>query len=227
MDTSIARIERFSELSADIQQEFAQRGRFKQVERGEILFFEGDDCAHLYLVVSGSIKIAKTLESGKELIIDIIGAGEAVGEVALVDALPFPATASGHETSQIFLLARDDYLGILERYPAVALATIRDLAFRLRNINRRMKEVSGGNVEYRIAHLLLSLANRLGQRDGERLHIHLALSRQEIADAVGTSLETAIRIMSRWRKDGVVETDQNGFVIGELNRLIEISESSL
>ncbi len=225
--TELQEIDRFAEVPEPVKRELLDRGRFRDLPKGEVLFFEGDDCTHLYIVARGSIKIAKTLESGKELIIDILGPGEALGEVALIDGLPFPATASAHEDARLFVLSRTDYLALLEEHPSIALSTIRDLAFRLRNINRRMKEVSGGNVEYRISHLLLSLSNRLGQSDGENIHIRFALSRQEIADAVGTSLETAIRVMSRWRKERIVDTTNDGFVVYDLNRLMEISEGSL
>jgi CRP/FNR family transcriptional regulator len=70
-----------------------------------------------------------------------------------------------------------------------------------------------GSVEYRVARLFLTLAERLGhKRDGE-IFLPLPLSRQDIADLVGTTIETAIRIMSRWQKEGVVETDPRGFLV--------------
>jgi CRP/FNR family transcriptional regulator, nitrogen oxide reductase regulator len=220
-------IDRFSELPENILAELETRGRLVTKARGETLFFEGDECSALYVLASGSIKIAKTLESGKELIIDILGPGEGIGEVALIDELPFPATASAHTDASVYVLSRNDYFSLLETYPALHRAIIRDLAQRLRMINRRMKDVSGGNVEYRIAHLFLTLGERAGRQEGGHILLDIPLSRQQIADMVGTSIETAIRIMSKWGKAGFLEATKTGFVILDQASLENIGESSL
>src|SRR5690606_29645911 len=125
------------------------------------------EASRFIIVVEGGIKIAKTLESGKELILDILGPGETVGEVALLDELPYPASATAHVDTEVFTLSVTDYFRMLDEMPELARASIRDLAARLRSINRRMKNISGGNVEYRVAHLLLTLADRLGQETRE------------------------------------------------------------
>lgn len=220
-------IDRFASLSRPVLDELAAAGRISKVSKGETLFFEGDDCDRLYVVISGAVKIAKTLESGKELIVDILGPGEAVGEVALLDELPCPATATAHVASELLMLPGSEYYRLLNQYPELARAIIRDLAARLRNMSRRIKDISGGNVEYRLAHLLLTLGDRIGRPEDGRLRIPMALSRQEMADMVGTTIETAIRIMSRWNKEHLVETLKDGFILHDIERLRKISEASL
>ena len=227
MTDLIRKIERFADLPEPVLAELSRRGRIREARRGDSLFFEGDDCTHVYFVISGTAKVSKTLESGKEFIVDIIGPGEAVGEVALIDQLPYPASASVHDDGAFFSLSREDYLYMLGKHPEIALASIRDLANRMRTMNRRLKDVSGGNVEYRIAHLLLTLGDRIGKTTGNQMTVEIALSRQEMADMVGTSIETAIRIMSRWRKESLVETADHGFKVLDVERLRKIGEVSL
>lgn len=227
LERKLRGIDRFSMISPGLLEDVAARGRFQKFAKGETVFFEGDDCETLYIVAAGAIKIAKTLESGKELILDILGQGETVGEVALLDELPYPATATAHLDSELFVLPASDYFVLIDTHPELARASIRDLAARLRNMSRRIKDVSGGNVEYRIAHLLLTLAARIGRTEGNAIHVDMLLSRQEIADMVGTAIETAIRVMSRWQKEGIVTTSKTGFVVHDKARLQEISEASL
>jgi CRP/FNR family transcriptional regulator len=227
MDDRLRNIERFSTVSEPVLHELSHFGRIATYKKGETLFFEGDECTALYLVMTGSVKIAKTLESGKELIVDILGPGEGVGEVALLDDLPVPASAIAHTDSELYVLRAQDYFMLLERQPELSRAIIRDLASRLRMLNRRLKDVSGGNVEYRIAHLLLTLGDRTGTPTARGLAIHMNLSRQEIADMVGTTIETTIRIMSRLSKEHVVETTKEGFIILDPERLRQIAETSL
>jgi CRP/FNR family transcriptional regulator len=79
-------------------------------------------------------------------------------------------------------------------------------------------------VEYRIAHLLLKLADRIGEKgSGDEITIPILLSRQDIADLVGTTVETAIRVMSRWRKMGIVTNDKRGILIRDRDTLEDLA----
>jgi CRP/FNR family transcriptional regulator len=85
------------------------------------------------------------------------------------------------------------------------------MAQRIVELTRRIAEVSGGRVETRFALLFLKLADKLGRPDGREVFIPLALTRQDLADLTGTTVETAIRVMSRWSKEDVVLTEHEGF----------------
>jgi CRP/FNR family transcriptional regulator len=87
---------------------------------------------------------------------------------------------------------------------------------------QRIPEVAGARVETRFAHLFLKLADRVGRpRDGA-LFIPMVLSRQELADLTGTTIETCIRLMSRWAKEGVMETEKDGFVLVKRSALEDL-----
>jgi CRP/FNR family transcriptional regulator len=92
-------------------------------------------------------------------------------------------------------------------------------------LNRRMADMTG-SVEHRMARLLTTLAERTGQKTKDGVFIPIALSRQDIADLVGTTIETAIRVMSRWHKEGVVETERKGFRIRDPQALAATSAES-
>jgi CRP/FNR family transcriptional regulator len=89
-------------------------------------------------------------------------------------------------------------------------------------LNKRLADMTG-SVEYRMARLFSTLAERMGQKQGKGIFIPLALSRQEIADLAGTTIETAIRIMSRWQKESLIETDKKGFFIRDFAALQEFA----
>jgi CRP/FNR family transcriptional regulator len=90
------------------------------------------------------------------------------------------------------------------------------------SLNRRLADMTG-SVEYRTARLFATLASRLGQARDEGVFVPLPLSRREIADLVGTTVETAIRVMSRWHKEKLVETEAKGFRIHALEALHAIA----
>jgi CRP-like cAMP-binding protein len=87
------------------------------------------------------------------------------------------------------------------------------LTHRLVELTNRLTELSGGRVEARLARFLLKLADDIGQPRDDGTFIPLALSRQEIGDMIGTTIETSIRIMSRWGKQDIVRTEKDGFVV--------------
>jgi len=87
------------------------------------------------------------------------------------------------------------------------------LNHRLVELTTRLSELSGGRVEARLARFFLKLATDMGQRRPEGIFIALVLSRQELADMIGTTIETSIRIMSRWSKQDLVRTEKDGFIV--------------
>jgi CRP-like cAMP-binding protein len=90
---------------------------------------------------------------------------------------------------------------------------------RLVELTNRLAELTGGRIEPRFARLFLKLATEMGRAERGGTFVPLALSRQELADLTGTTIETCIRIMSRWNKDEVVRTEKDGFVVLDASAL--------
>jgi CRP-like cAMP-binding protein len=102
---------------------------------------------------------------------------------------------------------------LLETYPTMVRGLLTGLTHRLVELTNRLAELSGGRVDARLARFILKLATDMGQSRPDGTFIPLVLSRQELADMIGTTIETAIRIMSRWGKDNIVRTEKDGFVV--------------
>jgi CRP-like cAMP-binding protein len=124
----------------------------------------------------------------------------------------------------VLAVAADGFLAILHRYPPVALAALELVAARLRAAHESMEHQSVQSAEGRIAALLLKLGEKLGEVNQGALLIQMPLSRQDLADMAGTSVETASRIMSRFRKDGLVHSGRRWVAITDGVRLANIAE---
>ena len=218
----VNRIPRFSGIPADIQLWLAERMNRQRHRRGQRIFDEGTDCTQLFYIEAGAVKVSRVLESGRELIVDVLYAGESVGEVALIEGSVFPATATAQEDSVLLTLPRGDYLGLLHEQPDVALGVIRDLTFRLRALHQRLMDIGDGGVEKRLAQVLLTFARRIGQEEEGGLLIPIHLTRQELADMVGARIETVIRVMSRWQKEGLLRAAPHGILVHQLEHLTAI-----
>lgn len=190
-------------------------------EKGETIFEEGEAALFIHFLFVGRVKIVKAAPD-RDLILEILGPGEPVGAVAVYEERPFPATAVALEPSGTVSIPAREFFHLVERRPEITRRLLAGLTLRLMALNRRLADMTG-SVEYRAARLFATLAERLGKPRSGGTFVPLHLSRQEIADLVGTTIETAIRIMSRWQKDGLVETDKDGFLIRRIGDLKELA----
>lgn len=198
-------------LRAEDREALAPLCEMRGYEKGETIFREGDPGERIHFVFLGRVKIVKA-GPGRDLILEILGPGEPVGAVAAFERKPFPATAIAIEASGIVSIPERQFFDLLGKRPEITRRLFAGLTMRLMNLNRHLADMLG-SVEYRAARLFLTLAGKMGQKRGGGVFIPVALSRQELADLIGTTIETAIRVMSRWQKDGLVETEKTGFLI--------------
>lgn len=213
IDDSLHRSVLFRRLKPDDLQRLAAVATLRAFEKGATLFSEGDGSDLMYTVVTGRVKVFKTTPRGTDVILELFGPGDPVGAVAVYESRPYPASAIALEPTSCLLIPRQAFFSLLEGYPLMVRGLLVGLTHRLVELTNRLTELSGGRIEGRLARFFLKLGTDMGRRRDDGVFIPLVLSRQELADMIGTTIETSIRIMSRWGKDGVVRTDKDGFVI--------------
>lgn len=215
----------YRNLSVEDQRRLAAVSLARSYEKGETIFAESDPPDFLVTIARGRVKVVKTIPSGKEIILEIFGPGDPVGAVVAYEGRPYPASAVAIEPVECILVRRSEFFALFERHPSFVRGFLTGMAQRIVELTRRIPEVAGGRVETRFAHLFLKLADRVGQpRAGGRL-VPMRLSRQELADLTGTTIETSIRIMSRWGKEGLVSTDPEGFLVRDASALERLAAS--
>jgi CRP/FNR family transcriptional regulator len=184
----------------------------RSYEGGETIFREGEPATSFHFVLGGRVKIVKSGAGGRDVILEIFGPGDPVGALAVYDERDFPAAAVALEPSSLLSIPRQEFFAVLASNPMLARGLLMGLTRRMIELTRKLAE-RGSRVEYRIARLFLTLAGRLGRQEKGGILIPVTLSRQEVADLVGTTQETAIRVMSRWGKDGVLVSAESGFLL--------------
>ena len=203
----------FRSVAPEDRRRLAEVSLVKSYEKGDVVFSEGDASEFLYNILSGRVKVVKLIPTGREVILEIFGPGDPLGAVVAYEGRPYPATAVAIERSMCVLVRRRSFFELLERHPSLVRGYLVGMAQRIVELTRRIPEVAGGRVETRFAHLFLKLSERMGRSQREGSFIPMPLSRLELAELTGTTIETSIRIMSRWSKDGIVRTDKDGFLV--------------
>lgn len=203
----------FRKLVPEDRQRVAVVSSLATYAKGELIFKEGTPSDSFYTIINGRVKIFKMTPSGKDVILEIFGPGDPFGAVAVYEGRPYPASAVALEDTTCVLIPRLAFFTLLEQHPTLVRGLLLGLTHRLIELTNRMAELTGGRVEPRFARLFLKLADEQGRKDRGGIVVPLALSRQELADMTGTTIETCIRIMSRWGKQGLVRTEKDGFVV--------------
>lgn len=214
----------FRGLTAEDQRRLAMLATLRDYERGDFVWHEGDPSEHLTLIVRGRVKIVRHAEQG-DVILELFGEGEPVGAIAVYNYMPYPASAVCMEPTTLLMLPRREYFELLDRHPGFARAVIRELTRLTVAMARKIEEMRGQRVDVRIAQLFLTLAERMGRPGPEGIEIRLQLSRQEVADLVGTTVESAIRVLSRWNREGLLITGRGRFILPSREKLRAVVEA--
>ena len=133
--------------------------------------------------------------------------------MAAYEGSAFPASAQALEPTTCLCIERRAMYALLEERPVLVRALLSGLTLRLAELTRRLADLMGARVEARFARLFLKLADQIGRAEQGGSFVPMPLSRQELADLTGTTIETAIRLMSRWEKEDVLHTQKDGFVV--------------
>lgn len=190
------------EQIVQVQRRFVQRHHHADAT----IHYAGEPATRLSIVAAGSVKLVRTTPDGKDVVTDLLTPGDQFGSLAELGDASYQETAIAHTECCILSTTAPVFSDLLREFPAIAIDTLAIVAKRLGEARSTIEQLSAHPVEQRVVQLLLHLAERVGvERDGGIL-IDLPLSRQDIADMTGTTVESASRVMSELRKSGVIDS---------------------
>jgi CRP-like cAMP-binding protein len=215
----IRKVSIFNTLNTQEQKEIARYLISETFRKKETVFSEGDPSEWFYIVTKGKIKITKLSQDGKELILEVISPTEFFGGIAVVRGFPYPANAVAMEDTELLKLSRKDLLSLMDRFPSLMYCMAMNIGDRIKGSHETLKSIALEKVEARIAALLLKLADKAGEKVSEGVLLQMKLTKQDIAEMVGTTVETAIRTMSKLSKAGIVTSKSGKILLRDSDKL--------
>jgi len=212
----------FRDLDADA---FEQLGRYAKpatLKRGATIFSKGDPGNSLIAVISGTVKISISSPDGRNAILNLIGPGEIVGEVAVLDGMARTADATANSNCEIFIIDRREFLPFVRGQPALAMKFIELLCTRLRWTSDQVEQVILQDLPGRLASALIRLTERHKAAQGGRT---IAVTQQEISEMVGMSRESINKQLRAWALRNWVRLEHGAIVVLDLAPLQEIAGS--
>ena len=203
----------FSGLPQSARMELASLMRPLELNAGEMVFYEGLPAYGLYILCEGKIKVAKRLKGGRSQILKLLAPGEVLGEKTLFDQETYTCYAKALEPARLMFIPREDFLAFMRKYPDVAFRLIEKLSRELKAFGDKLVEISAYSAKERVARVLLELARAFGRETPEGLDIGVELPRGEIAEMAGITTETAVRILSEFKDQGILALPGRRIVI--------------
>ncbi len=218
----LSRIPVLSELRAGQLRDLSQRTRIQWVEAKEELFAEGDAGATAYAIVSGKLEVSRDTETGRRLVIDVLGPGEFFGEIAMLAPSGRSASVTAVERSQLLAIDHRDLTAVLRSEPEVALALLRHLAMRLIALTDQATEIANLSLRLRLARKIARLARTFGDERAEGLWLPLQLSQEDWSEFVGVTREAINKQFRAWSEEGLLRVDSDGLMILDRARFAEL-----
>ncbi|KPK91724.1 Crp/Fnr family transcriptional regulator [bacterium SM23_31] len=219
MPLSILRdIPLFAELNDEELTKLAGCLQTKEYKKDSTVVSETDEGSTLFIINKGQVKISRTSESKKEVILAILGEGDFFGEMSLLDGLTRSANVITIKDSELFLLRREDFLVLTEKNPQIAVGLLKELAFRLRKSDAQIKSLSLFDAAGRVATALIQIAEDTGTIKDGVVRIQNLPSQQDLANIAGTSRETISRVLNAFIADKLIKKSKGSLFINNYEK---------
>jgi CRP-like cAMP-binding protein len=208
-------------LEAEELQHINEHRKSRCYPKGRIIFFEGKPANGMYCINRGRVKVYKTGLDGRQQIVRLAGPGALLGYRALLSEEPYHASAETLEEAVVCCIDKAAFSELLTSNPDFSRSMIKKLATELRQAEDLATSIAYKSVRERMAELLLMLKDNYGTPTDEGVLIDLRLSREEMAEMIGVTQETAIRLLSEFKKDGLIAVKARNITLRDIPTLLK------
>ncbi|MEE1609862.1 Crp/Fnr family transcriptional regulator [Microvirga sp. CF3016] len=221
MAESAAAIGLLQGLDPKAAADLLEQAQRRTIGADEELFTAGRPARSVHVLASGAAKLMQTTPSGARIIVKYIRPGEIFGSPALLDRF-YPTDAVAVTDCVELQWPSELIRTVIDRHPRVALNVIGDLEARLREMEGRLRDLSNEPVEHRLARAILKLVDTFGQQTGEGVEVPFPVSRQDLADLIGSTLPTVSRTLRAWETQRQIQRYRRRLVIADVEAVARI-----
>jgi len=222
----IAKIPLFAGLEPEVRRPLAALVRVRSYSARQFVVWEGESGGTLFVSLSGYFKAVTNGSDGKEMLLSVMGPGEVLGELSVLDGQPRSASVIAIEAGELACIERPALLALMASSPSLAIGLIEVLARRVRSLTKRFETLSCQEVPERLAQALLQLAEKHGQTAGSRVRIPVRLSQQDLASMVGATRESVNKQLRKWTSAGMLKRETGCMIIADVPALRAASGSA-
>ncbi|WPR76424.1 Crp/Fnr family transcriptional regulator [Algoriphagus sp. NG3] len=221
---SSRKLSMFSDLTVDQACNIADNKNMISHRKGQIIYYEEAKPLGVFCINEGVVKVFKTASNGKDQIIHLAKKGDLLGYSALLGEENYTNSAMVIEDAKICFIPKETFLKALISNGQFFKRLTKALSQNIGVMEEKLVDASQKSIRERLAYLLLQLANSYGLDGGEPQQINLVLSREEVASLIGTATESVIRLLSEFKKDGLIDLKGKKIVILDRKGLVKLSD---
>jgi CRP/FNR family transcriptional regulator, cyclic AMP receptor protein len=213
----------FGKLPGTVIERLSSHLRMRKVRRGTTIFAKGETGTALMAVLSGCVRICVTAPNGRETVLNLIGAGEIFGEVALLDGHSRTADAVAVSDCELMVIERRDFIPFLRKNPEVAIKLVEVLCARLRRTSQQVEDVISLDLPARLAKMVLRLAKEASAKSQGKVSV----SQREIGQMIGVSRESINKQLQSWARAKWVRLERGSIVLLQPGPLAALASNGL
>lgn len=213
----------FTQLDDDILETVLADATIRTMLPGEIIVRQGDPASAFGILSGGRAKMIQVTADGRQILLRYIVTGQEFGLIAALPDLAYPLTIEAVEECQVMYWPGATLAAYFGHYPQLALNALRIMVLRNQELQARYRELLTERVDQRLARALLRLAHVAGSSTKDGTSITLSLTREDLAELVGTTLYTVSRTLSQWDQAGLVNAGRERVIITDTSGLEEIA----
>ncbi len=218
-------VREFSSLKALTKEELVKLSECKTshiIKKGDVIFEEGENVNGIYCIKDGICKLTKLSANGKDHIVKLVSKGELLGQRSMISDEPVNLSAVALEDMQVCFIPKSEVMGYFDKNNQFSMNVMKTICGDLKEADDHMVNLTQKTVKERLAETLLYLNDTFGKNKDNSLKIQL--SRDELASIIGTATESCIRLLSDFKKLGLIELTGKKIVLKDINALKKLAE---
>ena len=218
-------VREFSSLKALNKDELVKLADCKTsriIKKGEIIFQEGENVNGIFCIKDGVCKLSKLSPNGKDQIVKLVSKGELLGQRSLISDEPVNLSAVALEDMEVCFIPKTEVMGFFDKNNQFSMNVMKVICGDLKEADGHMVDMAQKTVKERLAETLLYLQATFGINEDSSLKVQL--SREELASMIGTATESCIRLLSDFKKLGLIELNGKKITLIDINKLKRIAE---
>jgi CRP-like cAMP-binding protein len=223
--TLIADLPLFEGFEPSALEAILARASAAHYPKGKVVFSQNDDAHSFFLLLHGRLRVTQTTPHGEQIVVRFVNPGDLFGIALAIGRTTYPGTATAAADSLALVWPSAAWPEIMAAHPSLAANAMRMVGSRLQEAHQRVRQLSTEDVERRLAHALLKLAQDAGIAKKSGVEIDFPISRQDLAEMTASTLHTVSRIMSSWEAAGILDGGRQRVAIRDEGRLRSIAEA--
>lgn len=191
----------------------------RSYRKKSIVFTEGSAKEAVFFIQDGLVKAYKTDENGNEHIVSFLQTGDMFPHTGFFDHAIYPATAETIVDTQLLAIPIHAFEQLLLNIPAISIKVMKAMSQKIKELQEKLQQLTGNDVQDRGLAFLIKLAEKYGTKRNGLIYINVPMTNQEFANTIGSTRETVNRLINQLRKEGILETNRNGYIVHDLDAL--------